>query len=64
LKKEALKKSQGQKKPEELIRYLGDYFIWAEIIKDKNTVLAQAFLDYLLSDKAKPIWKKHGYELK
>ena len=30
----------------------------------KNTVLAQAFLDYLLSDKAKPIWKKHGYELK
>lgn len=34
LKKEALKKSQGQKKPEELIRYLGDYFIWAEIIKD------------------------------
>jgi len=34
------------------------------VIKDKNTVLAQAFLDYLLSDKAKPIWKKHGYELK
>ena len=34
------------------------------VIKDKNTVLAQVFLDYLLSDKAKPIWKKHGYELK
>ena len=34
------------------------------VIKNKNTVLAQAFLDYLLSDKAKPIWKKHGYELK
>ena len=34
------------------------------VIKDKNTALAQAFLDYLLSDKAKPIWKKHGYELK
>ena len=34
------------------------------VIKDKNTALAQAFLDYLLSEKAKPIWKKHGYELK
>ena len=34
------------------------------VIKNKNTVLAQAFLDYLLSDKVKPIWKKHGYELK
>ena len=34
------------------------------VIKDKNTALAQAFLDYLLSEKAKLIWKKHGYELK
>ena len=34
------------------------------VIKDKNTALAQTFLDYLLSEKAKPIWKKHGYELK
>ncbi|NQM13652.1 hypothetical protein HO422_05880 [Streptococcus suis] len=34
LKKEANKRNQGQKKPSELIRYLGDYFIWSEIIKD------------------------------
>ena len=33
-------------------------------MKNAPLLHKQAFLDYLLSDKAKPIWKKHGYELK
>lgn len=63
LKKEALKKSQGQKKPEELIRYLGDYFIWAEIIKDVLSKEKNAL--FITSDLKEDWWEmpKKMYDL-
>lgn len=63
LKKEALKKSQGQKKPEELIRYLGDYFIWAEIIKDVLNKEKNAL--FITSDLKEDWWEipKKEYDL-
>ena len=63
LKKEALKKSQGQKKPEELIRYLGDYFIWAEIIKDVLSNEKNAL--FITSDLKEDWWEipKKDYDL-
>lgn len=63
LKKEALKKSQGQKKPEELIRYLGDYFIWAEIIKDVLSNEKNAL--FITSDLKEDWWEipKQDYDL-
>ena len=63
LKKEALKKSQGQKKPEELIRYLGDYFIWAEIIKDILNKEKNAL--FITSDLKEDWWEipKKDYDL-
>lgn len=63
LKKEALKKSQGQKKPEELIRYLGDYFIWAEIIKDVLDKEKNAL--FITSDLKEDWWEipKKDYDL-
>ena len=63
LKKEALKKSQGQKKPEELIRYLGDYFIWTEIIKDVLDKEKNAL--FITSDLKEDWWEipKKDYDL-
>lgn len=63
LKKEAFKKSQGQKKPEELIRYLGDYFIWAEIIKDVLNKEKDAL--FITSDLKEDWWEipKKDYDL-
>lgn len=64
LKREALKKSQGQKKPEELIRYLGDYFIWAEIIKDVLSEEKNAL--FITSDLKEDWWEmpKKMYDLR
>lgn len=63
LKKEALKKSQGQKRPEELIRYLGDYFIWSEIIKDVLSKEENAL--FITSDLKEDWWEipKKTYDL-
>ena len=63
LKKEALKKSEGQKKPEELIRYLGDYFIWKEIINDVLNKEKNAL--FITSDLKEDWWEipKKEYDL-
>lgn len=60
LKKEALKNSQGQKNPEELTRYLGDYFIWTEIIKDVLSKEQNAL--FITSDLKEDWWEKPNKE--